>query len=97
MVGQSLTRAIAQSSMGEPGAGASPFPLPRGRKEVVSRHELRHVGRGHGCVPLGRRSSAAVAADFILEMISAGRFESRGERIQTVEATNEGSLLPILE
>ena len=85
MVGQKPQKSPRPKLHGRARRGASPFPLPRGRKEVGSRHELRHVGQGHGCVPLGRRSSAAVAADFILKMMSAGRFGSRGERSRTVE------------
>ena len=70
VVGQASPKASPKSAWSEPGAEASPFPLPRGRKEAGSRPELRGIGRGHGFVPLGRRSSSAAAADFLLKFIS---------------------------
>ena len=90
VVGQASPKASPKSSWSEPGAEASPFPLPRGRKEAGSRPELRQIGRGHGFVPLGRRWSAAAAADFLLKFISVKSFrkaEVTGERIQIVEGT----------
>ena len=87
LVGQGSAPSLAKEALERARRGREPLPLPRGRKEEGSRPELRRIGRGHGFVPLGRRSSAAAAADIILKLIFIESFGSRGERIQTVELT----------